>query len=269
MRTPLHALHTTAPSTKSLPHIGPAGSGHIASGDALPLGTAPRAEAATSVVIIERHSFLRKCIQSMLSHTAALTCVGVASVGEYLSRSSSPGDVVVLCAIGLQAKDAEFQLSLLMDANRSVPIVVISDIDDPALLVTVVDAGANGFLPADITVEVAAHALHLVAAGGRYFPADTLLSARQAIEATQASKTAVDLFTPRQVAVIDALRRGKANKVIAYELNVCESTVKVHVRNIMKKLKAKNRTEVAYLANDLLPERKPVSRGICGENYSS
>jgi DNA-binding NarL/FixJ family response regulator len=52
--------------------------------------------------------------------------------------------------------------------------------------------------------------------------------------------------------VIDALRRGKANKIIAYELSMCESTVKVHVRNIMKKLNAKNRTEVAYLANELM-----------------
>jgi len=49
-----------------------------------------------------------------------------------------------------------------------------------------------------------------------------------------------------------ALRRGKANKVIAYELNMRESTVKVHVRNIMKKLKARNRTEVAFMANELM-----------------
>ena len=54
--------------------------------------------------------------------------------------------------------------------------------------------------------------------------------------------------------MIDALRRGKANKIIAYELNMCESTVKVHIRNIMKKLKAKNRTEVAYLANKLFKD---------------
>jgi DNA-binding NarL/FixJ family response regulator len=38
-----------------------------------------------------------------------------------------------------------------------------------------------------------------------------------------------------------------ANKLIAYELNMCESTVKVHIRNIMKKLNATNRTQVAYL----------------------
>ena len=51
--------------------------------------------------------------------------------------------------------------------------------------------------------------------------------------------------TAREVAVIRALQQGKSNKVIAYELNMCESTVKVHVRNLMKKMKAKNRTDLA------------------------
>jgi DNA-binding NarL/FixJ family response regulator len=65
-------------------------------------------------------------------------------------------------------------------------------------------------------------------------------------------KPEAEFFTSRQAAVIEALRMGKPNKSIAYELNMCESTVKVHVRNIMKKLKAKNRTEVAFMANKLL-----------------
>ena len=68
------------------------------------------------------------------------------------------------------------------------------------------------------------------------------------------------MFTRRQVAVIDALRKGKANKIIAYELNMCESTVKVHVRNIMKKLNAKNRTEVAYLASELMQEHRAYTQ---------
>ena len=59
------------------------------------------------------------------------------------------------------------------------------------------------------------------------------------------------MFTTREAAVVEALRKGKANKIIAYELNLCESTVKVHIRNIMKKLKATNRTEVAYKLREM------------------
>jgi DNA-binding NarL/FixJ family response regulator len=57
------------------------------------------------------------------------------------------------------------------------------------------------------------------------------------------------------MAVVEALRRGRANKIIAHELNLRESTVKVHIRNIMKKLNATNRTEVAYKIRDMFPEQ--------------
>ena len=63
-------------------------------------------------------------------------------------------------------------------------------------------------------------------------------------------------LTSRQAAVAEALRRGKANKTIAYELNMCESTVKVHIRSIMRKLQAKNRTEAAFKLNAVLPQSK-------------
>ncbi|MNE26255.1 CsgBAC operon transcriptional regulatory protein [compost metagenome] len=59
------------------------------------------------------------------------------------------------------------------------------------------------------------------------------------------------MFTQREVDVINALTQGKANKIIAYELNLRESTVKVHIRNIMKKVDAKNRTEVIFKISDL------------------
>lgn len=63
------------------------------------------------------------------------------------------------------------------------------------------------------------------------------------------SKEENQVFTPRQIAVLHRLRQGKANKIIAYELAMSESTVKVHVRNIMKKMSATNRTEAAYRAH--------------------
>jgi DNA-binding NarL/FixJ family response regulator len=79
-----------------------------------------------------------------------------------------------------------------------------------------------------------------------------IASQKSQVETDNDNPKAASMFTTRQLAVIAALRKGKANKIIAYELNMRESTVKVHVRNIMKKLKARNRTEVAYLANTML-----------------
>ena len=60
-------------------------------------------------------------------------------------------------------------------------------------------------------------------------------------------KAPADGFTPRQSEILNCLRRGLSNKLIAYELQMCESTVKIHVRNIMKKLGATNRTQVVSM----------------------
>jgi DNA-binding NarL/FixJ family response regulator len=59
-------------------------------------------------------------------------------------------------------------------------------------------------------------------------------------------------LTPRELSVIDLLREGKPNKLIAAQLEMRESTVKVHVRNILKKLNVGNRTHAASVANRLL-----------------
>jgi len=92
-----------------------------------------------------------------------------------------------------------------------------------------------------------------VKAGGVYVPASSVVAAKHSDDDIGAPKRFCNgMFTARQAAVVEALRRGKANKIIAYELKMRESTVKVHVRSIMKKLKAKNRTEVAFMANGFM-----------------
>jgi DNA-binding CsgD family transcriptional regulator len=66
-------------------------------------------------------------------------------------------------------------------------------------------------------------------------------------------------FSPRQREVLRRLWMGKPNKAIAYELNMCESTVKVHIRQIMKKLNATNRTQVVVLTRPSFPDGGALS----------
>ena len=63
-------------------------------------------------------------------------------------------------------------------------------------------------------------------------------------------------LTTRQIAVLSHLQQGKANKIIAHELRMSESTVKVHVRNIMRKMGATNRTQAAVQGHTTLEWRK-------------
>jgi DNA-binding NarL/FixJ family response regulator len=150
----------------------------------------------------------------------------------------------------------------VMDAVKSlasdfagIPTIVIGDVEEMTHVMKILEYGARGYIPTSVGLDVAIEAVRLARAGGIFVPASSLASFQQHLSGEKPSQNGVmnGLFTARQAAVADALRRGKANKIIAYELNLCESTVKVHIRNIMKKLKAKNRTEVAYKINDMMP----------------
>ncbi|WP_342238986.1 response regulator transcription factor [Inquilinus sp. OTU3971] len=128
-----------------------------------------------------------------------------------------------------------------------IPMIVVGEIETSSQVARIIEYGARGYIPTSVGLPVAIGAISLVRAGGVFVPASMLLaSRREAGKASPDAGSVQQLLTERQAAIAAALSRGKANKIIAYELNLSESTVKVHVRNIMKKLQARNRTEVAY-----------------------
>src|ERR1700738_482398 len=142
--------------------------------------------------------------------------------------------------------------------------VVPADSDDVDEVNRALAYGVRGYLPTSIEWEVAVAALRLISAGGTFVPADALRSTAakpddQPEGERQGRSDGLDL-TPRELSVIDLLREGKPNKLIAAHLDMQESTVKVHVRNILKKLNATNRTHAAFVANRLLSQnREPVA----------
>jgi DNA-binding NarL/FixJ family response regulator len=125
-------------------------------------------------------------------------------------------------------------------------------------MVTALECGVRGYIPATVGIDVCINAIRLAIAGGAFVPAASFLATKDALHSSfNEARPLTPIFSPREVAVVEALRQGKANKIIAYDLNMCESTVKVHVRSIMKKLKATNRTEVAYKIHQLFgPNRR-------------
>ncbi len=124
--------------------------------------------------------------------------------------------------------------------------------------------GVRGYIPTSVEWEVAVAALRLISAGGIFVPADAFRSTAAKLDdqpegERQRRSDGRDL-TPRELSVIDLLREGKPNKLIARQLDMQENTVKVHVRNILKKLNAANRTHAVFVANRLLGKNaEPVA----------
>jgi DNA-binding NarL/FixJ family response regulator len=214
-------------------------------------------ESGSGVVIIEKRTLIRDCLRRCIETGSELRVFPVSDIEEWLGIArTTPASLIILGLAGSsRGDDAQRDIARLAASSGGKPIVVISDGDDLEQIVGMLEGGVRGYIPTDLALDVAIEALRLIRAGGVYVPASSLVAARRTTEGcgpVTRRGTTTGIFTARQAAVVDALRRGKANKVIAYELKMRESTVKVHVRNIMKKLNAKNRTEVAFMANELL-----------------
>jgi DNA-binding NarL/FixJ family response regulator len=218
------------------------------------------------VCVIDRRAFWRDCLTQCLSTSEAnLAAEGFDTVEDWLKAPRDDASaIVLLCAGGREATELAIgrDLDAIVAAHPSARIVIVSDMDSPATMVTALERGARGFVTMSLSLEVAIEAIRIVKVGGTFVPASGLLSARQAYtvptETQPANGREHTYFTERQLAIIACVRKGEPNKIIAHKLNMTESTVKVHIRNIMRKIKAKNRTEVAFLTNELpLPNDNP------------
>jgi DNA-binding NarL/FixJ family response regulator len=209
------------------------------------------------VVIVDKRALERECLaRSLLEHAPAFTISAVGSLDEFQKLPPESEASVILVVLGgrkLTDQNVRAELTQFVTDVGNIPVIVVADSDEPAEILAALESGAKGYIPTSVKVKVAAEAIGLARAGGTFVPANSLLALREAIHASSGSRRPLnDMFTTREAAVVEALRKGKANKIIAYELNLCESTVKVHIRNIMKKLKATNRTEVAYKLREMV-----------------
>lgn len=214
----------------------------------------PKTEASATIVVIERRAFFRDCIVTSLSSRNNFNVVAAASVDEWVKSGFVQNTALVILSAdsGVSEHATKDNLQQLAQAAPSLPVVVLSDSDTADSVVDAIGKGARGYISTETCLNVAIEAMKIVKAGGTFVPASSLLAAYKRNSTSADPHGQFDsMFTSRQAAVVEALRLGKANKTIAYELNMCESTVKVHVRNIMKRLKAQNRTQVAYLVGQL------------------
>ena len=211
-----------------------------------------------SIMILDQRALDGQCLAKCFAlQKTDMEFFAVTSVEEW---KSSADDMTSLAAIllnigGKNADDpAVADQVRSLSADLKVPVILLADSVDLLQIMKALEYGARGYIPSSVSIDVCIEAIALSLAGGVFLPASSVFAMRQVLEVEAPQVRPLEsMFTARQVEVVTALRRGKANKIIAYELNLRESTVKVHIRNIMKKMKASNRTEVAYKLNDLFP----------------
>lgn len=229
-----------------------------------PYGPAPEPTEAASaeqirIALIDGVQFSQDClVRAFNAIHPDLLITPFDSVAACLRTDRTDIDLVLYCSHddGLSEHRTLQHVADLRQKFAPTPVVVLSDAQaalQPRSIRNALKSGARGFIPTlNTQVPAVLAALRFIKDGGTFAPLDLLLPGKAAHATSKAEAVPTDDLTPRQKAVLSHLKQGKANKLIAYELGMTESTVKVHIRNIMRKMGATNRTQAVY-KSQLLP----------------
>ena len=220
-----------------------------------------------TIALIDSRSLTREGLMRLLDRSERLNLIPVTSCSELFGKAPevvSRVEIVLLNLGSAAIGDPEIvrDMALLNETLPKAAIIVICDREDGYHVGEALRRGVRGYIPTNLTSHILMGALRLVQSGGTFVPAgaltDALSQQPRALDGAAAEFGPLDLrgLTPRQRDVFDLLRQGKPNKVIAHELDMRESTVKVHVRQIMRKIGVSNRTEAAFLAANLAERKK-------------
>jgi len=207
---------------------------------------------STRLVIADDHPLFRGALREAVS--TLFTDVDIAEAGSFDDVSKlleRGGDVdLILLDLTMPGVRGFSGLMYLRAQYPSVPVVVVSANDDPAVIRRCMDFGASGFIPKTLGIDAIRAAIARIFEGGVWTPPDIDLGAGSDAETADLLARLASL-TPQQVRVLMMLSEGLLNKQIAYELSVSEATVKAHVSAILQKLGVESRTQAVIAASKI------------------
>lgn len=225
----------------------------------------PKAALRHGIALVDPRHLSRSSLTNMLSTLAGgnrfddFSVCSFASTAELSAAQSENGPLawamilVNLGALCPLSNEARAMLDPLRAAYQRVPVMVLTDCANSGHVQSTLADGIRGYITSSMDSAMLIHAIRMVIAGGTFPPLEALVSDGGdepfAAGSDDTVNELVGSLTPRQAEVFALLKQGRSNKFIAHELNMHESTVKVHVRHIMHKFKATNRTHAVYLAN--------------------
>jgi DNA-binding NarL/FixJ family response regulator len=201
------------------------------------------------LIIADDHPLFRGALREAVAGLFEQGAIGEAGTFDEVAALLERGSDVDLILLDLSMPGVRgfSGLMYLRAQFPSVPIVVVSANDDPAVIRRCMDLGTSGFIPKTLGVEEMRMAIKRVLDGGVWTPPDVDLAAGTDAETSDLMARLTSL-TPQQVRVLMMLSEGLLNKQIAYELSVSEATVKAHVSAILQKLGVESRTQAVIAA---------------------
>ncbi|MDU3155532.1 nitrate/nitrite response regulator protein NarP [Hafnia alvei] len=197
-----------------------------------------------AVMIVDDHPLMRRGIRQLLELDPAFNVVAEASSGsEAIALASRAQPDVILLDLNMKGLSGLDTLKALRNEGVDARIIILTVSDSRSDVYALVDAGADGYLLKDSEPETLLSQIHQAASGKNVF--SDIISEYLASR-TELTDPFADL-TERELDVLQEVARGLSNKQIASQLHISEETVKVHIRNLLRKLNVRSRVAATVL----------------------
>lgn len=201
------------------------------------------------VIIADDHTVVIQGLQALLALESDLEVVATCRDGEEAMEAAAEHqpDVLVMDVSMPRCGGLEATRRMTEQGPR-VPVVVLSATLDDAMLVQCIELGVEGIVLKESAASVLVEAIRAVARGERWIP--PTLSARALDLLARKPAQDASALTPREKDVAVRVASGKSNKRIAADLDIAESTVKLHLYSAFRKLGVTNRVQLSNVARE-------------------
>lgn len=212
------------------------------------------------ILVADDHKLVRDGLKPFLQELAPdVEVLDAANMDEALATASAVPDLgLVLLDLMMPGMDGLKGLEALRAKCPGVPVVIVSGFSSRDHVVAAVQAGAAGFIPKTVSGTAMVNALRLVLSGEKYLPSSTffddpanptmMMPPNMGRSTTGGVPAPFDKLSRREAEILALLVEGRTNKEIALCLDLQEITIKVHLRNVYRKIGAANRAQAVRIA---------------------
>ncbi len=217
-----------------------------------------------TILIADDHSLVRDGLKIALDGlpTRCIPLEAASAAQVYEIMSAHPDiDLIILDLQLPDVSDLEL-LTELCNTRPDIPVAVVSSSEDCRIMQRAIEYGAAGYIPKSVAKGVLISAMQLILSGGVYIPSE-LFDSNETGPVTAGREGAAggihqrgasarrEIFTARQLDVLELMAGGHSNKSIASQLGLSEHTIKIHISAILRILDVSNRTEAAMACRKL------------------
>ena len=201
------------------------------------------------ILIADDHPLVRNGLVRLLSEQSDMVCCGEAgTVAETQIAVSKLSPDLILLDLRLKSGDGLELIKTLLASHPKVPILVISQHDEPLYVERALRAGARGYVLKDQAADEVLEAIRTVLGNEIYLSSALAMRMLQKLSANDSKAGGLDLLTDRELHILQLLGNGLSTREIAAELHLSFKTVETHRENLKHKLQMRGAAELLNYA---------------------